>query len=365
MRRYFIKTYGCQMNVADSAKLAAVLEAAGYLPAPNSELADLMLINTCVVRQNAEDRAAWFVTSMKGLKELNPNLRIGLCGCIVTEPGRDVKKQFPHVDFFIPPNSPETLKRFLEPSPPLSPSPIGRGGGLVDRQQGVRAVTTSFVSIMTGCDNYCSYCVVPYVRGRETSRPMDEVLAEIKGLLDQGATDITLLGQNVNSYKFGLAGLLREIHSFVISHSSLVIRFLTSHPRDLNDELIQTVAGLPYVVKDFVLPLQSGDDEILARMNRGYTFDYYLGRINKIRELIPTARISSDLIVGFPGETEEQFQSTLKALELCRFNDVHSFAYSERPLVAAAKLPGQLPEEVKQARLQRLIEANRDLLALA
>jgi tRNA-2-methylthio-N6-dimethylallyladenosine synthase len=332
------------MNVADSAKLAGVLEAAGYTPAGGEKTADIILVNTCVVRQTAEDRAAWYVTSLKGQKKTNPNLKIALCGCIVTEPGRDLKKQFPHVDFFIPPNSPEKLSEFFSSHSlfPVSCSP--------------------YVTIMTGCDNYCSYCVVPYVRGRETSRPMDEVLVEIKGMIEQGATDITLLGQNVNSYQYGLANLLIKIHPLVLRSSSLVLRFLTSHPRDMSDEIIEAVTELPFVAKDFILPLQSGDDEILAKMNRGYTLDYYLGRVKKIRELIPAARISSDIIVGFPGETEEQFQNTLKALELCRFNDVHMFAYSERPMVAAAKLPGQLPEEIKQARLQKLIGMVREML---
>jgi tRNA-2-methylthio-N6-dimethylallyladenosine synthase len=197
------------MNVADSAKLADVLESAGYQATGDSRLADIVLVNTCVVRQTAEDRAAWFVTSLKGQKKENPNLKIALCGCIVTEPCRDLKKQFPHVDWFIPPNGNEELARYLN-SPPLSPSLA-----CPERSRGIKR-GGEFVTIMTGCDNYCSYCVVPYVRGRETSRPMDEVLAEIKGLLEQGITDITLLGQNVNSYKYGLANLLNKIHSFDI-----------------------------------------------------------------------------------------------------------------------------------------------------
>jgi tRNA-2-methylthio-N6-dimethylallyladenosine synthase len=348
------------MNVADSAKLAEVLESVGYLPTPNSELADLILVNTCVVRQTAEDRAAWFVTSLKGQKKIKPNLKIALCGCIVTEPGRDLKKQFPHVDLFIPPNSPQVLEAFL-----LQVAGCKLKDKTGEHETCNMKPVTAFVTIMTGCDNYCSYCVVPYVRGRESSRSMEEVLEEIRGLGEQGIREITLLGQNVNSYKYGLAELFRRINSLMPGSPDLRISFLTSHPRDMSDEIIETVAELPYVAKDFILPLQSGDDEILAKMNRGYTFDYYLGRIRKIRELIHGARISSDLIVGFPGETEEQFQRTLKALELCRFNDVHMFAYSERPMVAAAKLPGQLSAEVKQERLQRLIEANRNLLALA
>jgi len=346
-RRYFIKTYGCAMNVSDAAKLAAVLRSAGYSEADSEQQADMILVVTCVVRQHAEDRAAGYITSLKGLKEKNPNIIIGVCGCIVTEPGRDVKKQFPHVDLFIPPNSPEKLKDLLQPSPPISPSPRGRGG---------------LVTIAHGCDNYCSYCVVPYVRGREFSRPLDEVLAEIKGLIEQGVTDITLLGQNVNSYKPGLANLLMKIKQLVIRNSSFVIRFLTSHPRDMSDEIIEAVAELPFVAKEFLLPLQSGDNEILKRMNRGYTLEHFLGRVEKIRALMPQARITSDILVGFPGETEQQFQNTLKAVKQIKFDEVHMFAYSSRPMTAAAKLSDQLPDEVKQERLQRLISVVRGIV---
>jgi tRNA-2-methylthio-N6-dimethylallyladenosine synthase len=347
--KYFIKTYGCQMNVADSAKLAGVLETAGYTPAGGEKTADIILVNTCVVRQHAEDRAAWFVTSLKGAKSENPHVKIILCGCLVTEPGRDVKKQFPHVDLFIPPNSPDTLMKYLNLSLGIRHS----------------SLKGEFISIMHGCNNFCSYCVVPYVRGREISRTMEEVLEEIRVLGEQGIRDITLLGQNVNAYKYGLAKLLREIGEIVERGTWSVerrISFLTSHPRDMSDEIIEAVAQLPYVVKDFVMPLQSGDDEILQKMNRGYSLAHYLNRVEKIRTLIPQARISTDIIVGFPGETEAQFENTLRALEQIKFNDVHMFAYSARPTVAAAKLPDQLPEAVKQARLQKLIQVVRENL---
>ncbi|MDD4179770.1 MAG: MiaB/RimO family radical SAM methylthiotransferase [Candidatus Margulisbacteria bacterium] len=362
------------MNVADSARLKAVLESAGYQEIRESGFgdsdirglgeADLILVNTCVVRQNAEDRAAWFIQSLKGQKKQNPNLKIGLCGCMVPEPERNLKKQFPHVDFFIPPNSPDVLKQYLAQntkSESRNPKQIRNSNLEIVSDLGFRA--SNFVTIMTGCDNYCSYCVVPYVRGRETSRPMDEILEEIKASRDQGGKEITLLGQNVNSYKPGFANLLIAIQQLVISHSSLVINFMTSHPKDMSDEIIATVAELPYVAKDFHLPLQSGDDEILKKMNRGYTIEYFLGRVAKIRSLMPEARISTDLMVGFPGETEVQFENSIKLLKTVSFTQVNMFAYSPRPQTAAAKMPGQLPEEVKQERLQKLIETNRLLLA--
>jgi len=369
MPHYFIKTYGCQMNIADSDKLAGVLESAGYKVAANAKQADVVLINTCVVRQNAEDRAAWYITSAKGLKNSNPNVKIIVCGCMVSEPGRNPQKSFPHVDLFIPPHSPDVLIKYLN----LHSSFVIRHSLVPSSVEG------SFVSIMTGCDNFCSYCVVPYVRGREYSRPMDEVLAEIKGLLDQGVTDITLLGQNVNSYKYGLAKLLIEIDKILSkphpldpplhlrwrggnpseAREGVRMHFLTSHPKDLSDQIIESVANLPFVAKEFFLPLQSGDDVILQKMNRGYTLEYYLGRINKIRSLMPNATIITDLMVGFPGETEEQFQNTLDVVKKVKFNVINMFAYSARPNTSASKMPDQLPEEEIQERLQRLINLNR------
>ena len=336
------------MNDADSAKLAAVFESAGYTKAEQEKSADIILVNTCVVRQNAEDRAAWFIKSSKGLKKKNPSLKIGVCGCLVTEPGRDLKEMFPHVDFFIPPNSSDKLAEYLHLTFDISHLSLK---------------DSSLVTITHGCNNYCSYCIVPYVRGREYSRPMTEVLAEIKQKIKQGAKEITLLGQNVNSFEPGLANLLKSIHSFDICHLTFVIHFMTSHPKDMSDEIIEAVHQLPYVAKEFHFPLQSGDDEILKKMNRGYTVDYYQGRIKKIRELMPKARITTDIMVGFPGETEEQFQNTLKILKQIHFSSVNMFAYSARPETAAAKMPGPLSQEIIQRRLQELIKTNRKILA--
>lgn len=362
LRKYYLKVYGCQANVYDAGKLAEVLESSGYSPTSDIGQAGIVLVITCVVRQNAEDRATGYIASLAGLKEQSPNIIIGVCGCLVTEPGRDVRKQFPHVDWFIPPNGAKTLAKFLGPQ-----SPVNSHQSLVVSHQSTedrRLMTEDrrLVTIMSGCDNYCSYCVVPYVRGREFSRPLDDILAEVRNLLEQGVTDITLLGQNVNSYKYGLAKLLRGIHQFVIRNSAFVIRFMTSHPRDMSDEIIEAVAELPYVAKEFHLPLQSGDNEILKAMNRGYTVEYFLGRVAKIRSLLPRARITTDLMVGFPGESEAQFNNSLTLIKEVKFNAINMFAYSARPLTAAAKMPGQLPAAVKQARLRALIETNRRLI---
>jgi tRNA-2-methylthio-N6-dimethylallyladenosine synthase len=374
MRRYYIKTYGCQMNLADSQRLARVLEAAGYEGIGDARKADLVLINTCVVRQQAEDRAHGYITSLSNeLKAKKPAPVIGVCGCLVTEPGKDLREIFPRVDFFIPPHSTKELEEFLASTgTPQSFAPMicGREKGIKVNERHAGEV---YINIMCGCDNFCSYCVVPYVRGREESSPMAEVLEEIKLAVQSGARDITLLGQNVNSYKYGLAGLLREIETVMepatkrrgsnceeprrsVSGSEQVfkIHFLTSHPKDLSDDIIRAVFELPYVKKEFIVPAQSGDNEILRKMNRGYTVERYLDMVGRIRALMPKARIVSDLMVGFPGETEEQFQNTLRLVERVKFSAVNMFAYSSRPGTAAAGFPGQLPDEVKQERLKRL-----------
>jgi len=330
------------MNVADSERLAGVLESAGYQATLDVGLADLILVNTCVVRQGAEDRAAGYAFTAKGLREKKPHLKIGLCGCIVTRPGIDVKKQFPHVDFFIPPHSPDILLKYINSSLDISHSSLKRSG------------ITAWVTTMHGCDNFCSYCIVPYVRGREVSRPMEEILEEIKQIDFNQCKEIYLLGQNVNSYKYGLANLLREIE-LNTPNSGLRTRFMTSHPRDMSDDIINAVAELPSVCEFFHLPIQHGSDRILKSMNRGYTADDYRKLIDKIRSKIPNAAITSDVIVGYPGETDQDFCLTLYIIEQIGFDACNTLAYSTRPGTAASKLADDVPREVKQARLQEVM----------
>jgi tRNA-2-methylthio-N6-dimethylallyladenosine synthase len=363
--RYFIKTYGCQMNLADSENLAGVLTSAGYQEADSPEDADILLINVCVVRQSAEDKAAWYITSAKGLKKEKPHLKLGVCGCMVTEPDRDLPKQFPHVDVFIAPNQPERLSEFLRLTTDHRPLTTDHR----KRQQG----TTAWITIMHGCDNFCSYCVVPHVRGREHSRSMEEILEEIKQVDLNKHPEIFLLGQNVNSYKYGLADLLRALENTALSTKMDLpagrqgggtarravgeelprIRFMTSHPRDMSDDIIGAVRDLPHVCEFFHLPLQHGDDEMLKSMNRGYNTDYYLKLVDRIRAKIPGAAITSDVIVGYPGETDEQFQNTLKMIEKVDFDTSNTLAYSTRPGTAASKLKDDVPDKVKQERLQQ------------
>ena len=348
------------MNVSDSEKLSEILESFSFEPVKtgkfrwprlkeNLEKCDIVLVNTCVVREHAENKALGFIDSLRYLKKVKPGIIIGVCGCMTKG---NLKSRFPFVDFFIPPNSPEKLIEYLN----INSSLVISNSSLKPKNQ------KQYVTITHGCNNFCSYCVVPYVRGREVSRPMDEVLAEIKELIEQGATNLTLLGQNVNSYKYGLANLLMEIEKlFSLPVTRYSLRFMTNHPRDFSDEIIETAAELKCVAKDFHLPLQSGDDEILKKMNRGYTVDYYRGRIKKIKELMPKATITTDIIVGFPGETEEQFNNTLDRVREFKFNAVNMAAYSIRPQTASAKLPDHLPEEVKHDRLQMLIQVVHDV----
>jgi tRNA-2-methylthio-N6-dimethylallyladenosine synthase len=348
--KYFIKTYGCQMNLADSERLAGVLESAGYQATGDSRQADIILVNTCVVRKHAEDRAAGYISSLKGLKAKKPDLKIGVCGCLVTEPGRSAASLFPHVDWFIPPNSPDKLIKYIN-------SALGISHSSLTPQRSAEGVT-AWVTIMHGCDNFCSYCIVPYVRGREYSRPVDEVLREIEQIDLEKHPEIFLLGQNVNSYKHGLANLLREIELRITRYALPItrIRFMTSHPRDMTDEIINAVAEIPQVCEYFHLPIQHGDDEILARMNRGYTADYYRKLADKIRSRIPEAAITSDVIVGFPGETDEQFRSTLYIIEQIGFDACNTSAYSVRPGTSASRLPDDVPQKVKHERLQEVMK---------
>ncbi|MFC1637386.1 MiaB/RimO family radical SAM methylthiotransferase [Candidatus Margulisiibacteriota bacterium] len=283
------------------------------------------------------------------MKKDKPHLKIGVCGCLVSEPDRDVKQIFPHVDIFIAPNQPERLVEFLSLND-AALSTKWRGG---TARRAVGEGTTAWVTIMHGCDNFCSYCVVPHVRGRETSRPMEEILAEIKQIDTEQHKEVFLLGQNVNSYKYGLADLLRKIEERMRARTRTRIRFMTSHPRDMSDDIIDAVRDLPHVCEFFHLPLQHGDDAILKSMNRGYNTDYYLKLVDRIRAKIPGAAITSDVIVGYPGETDQQFQNTLKMIEKVGFDTSNTLAYSTRPGTAASKLADDVPDKVKQERLQQ------------
>ena len=350
MAYYHIWTIGCQMNQADSEQLAASLEKLGYQSAQEIEKADLIVLNSCVVRQSAENRVLGKLDSLKELKRLSPDTVVALAGCIVDSEVAALKHRFPHVDLFLKPGQ---FNELLELAKARAPKAS-------DSFTASTLSPTAFVTIIEGCDNFCSYCIVPYRRGREKSHPIAELRCQVESLVEQGVKEITLLGQNVDSYghdlpdKPGLADLLQELDSI---ERLLRIRFLTSHPKDMSRKLIQAVASLGRVCEHISLPVQAGDDEILRAMGRSYTVQSYRELVEQIRFAIPTVALATEIIVGFPGETEEQFQRTIDLLSDIRFDTVHVAAYSARPgTLAAKRLKDNVSLSEKRRRLQEVEE---------
>ena len=368
----FVNTFGCQQNEADSEKILGLASAMGYTPTEDSEKADLIVVNTCAVREHAEKRALSVVGQYKHCKQKKPELVIAVCGCMVSQQHRTekVKTSYPYVDFTFGTSDihlfPTLLRDRLEggkrafPLPPDEP-PVAEDLP-VYRLSSYRA----WVSIMYGCNNFCAYCIVPYTRGRERSRCPEAVEAEVRELVSRGYKEITLLGQNVNSYgkdcsfDCNFAGLLRRLDAI---EGDYVLRFMTSHPKDATEELIDVMASSRHVVHQFHLPAQSGSDPILKKMNRVYNLERYMHTVRYIREKMPDCVISTDIIVGFPGETEEDFEGTLDLLRAVRFDMVYSFIYSPRNGTPAAKAENQVPEDVKGERMQRLLALQTDISA--
>jgi tRNA-2-methylthio-N6-dimethylallyladenosine synthase len=341
MPKYYIWTIGCQMNKAESERLASYFEQLDYEPASADE-ADLIVLNSCVVRQGAEDRVVNKLHNLRQMKRIRPKMTIAVTGCLVNADLTKLEKRFPQVDYFFKPGDyPQWLeKRQWEQTLPPHPAP------------------STFVSIIQGCDNFCSYCIVPYRRGRNKSRAVKEITAEVRELVNRGAKEVTLLGQNVDSYgqdlpeKPDLADLLYELNAI---DGLLRIRFLTSYPRDMSPRLIEAVAALDKVCEQLSLPVQSGSNEILAAMRRGYTVEQYRQLITEIKGKIAEVALSTDVIVGFPSETEEQFQQTLDLLSELRFDTVHVAAYSPRPgTLSAREFEDNIPAEEKKGRLDRV-----------
>jgi tRNA-2-methylthio-N6-dimethylallyladenosine synthase len=363
-RRYFIKTYGCQMNEYDSARMADVLHAGGDLTATdNAAEADVLLMNTCSVREKAQEKVFSLLGEWRKLKALRPEIIIGVGGCVASQEGEAITERAPFVDLVF---GPQTLHRLPEMIAELRRT----GRSVVDvsfpeiekfdhlpapRAEGSRA----FVSIMEGCSKYCSFCIVPYTRGDEISRSFESVLEEVRQLASQGVQEITLLGQNVNAYAGPMAdGALVDLAT-LIHHVSAVpgielIRFTTSHPLEFNESLIEAYANVPKLANHLHLPVQSGSDRILALMKRGYTAIEFKDKVRKLRAVRPDICISSDFIIGFPGETERDFAATLALVRDVGLDQSFAFLYSRRPGTPAASLPDEVPLEVKQERLARL-----------
>jgi tRNA-2-methylthio-N6-dimethylallyladenosine synthase len=362
-KTYNISTFGCQMNENDSEKLAGMLEAMGYKQVNSPEEADLILYNTCCVRENAELKVYGHLGSLKKLKSSKPGLIIAVCGCMMQqkEVVEVIQKKYRHVDLIFGTHNlhkfPELLYQAYNSDKQVSSVNDSEGtiaeGMPIKREHSVKA----WLTIMYGCNNFCSYCIVPYVRGRERSRKLSDIVDEARMLGHQGYKEITLLGQNVNSYGLDLkdgssfAALLRSLEDV---EGIERIRFMTSHPKDLSDDLINAIKECKKVCEHVHLPIQSGSDRILGEMNRKYTREHYFNLVDKIRALIPNVSITTDIIVGYPGETEEDFSQTLDLIERIRFDYVYTFLYSKRTGTPAAKKQDQVSEEVKKRRFDAL-----------
>jgi len=368
LKKYYIWNMGCQMNAADTRRVAAKLEALGFTPAQHEHEADLIVLNTCVVRQSAEDKASGHINSLKPLKKQNPQLVINVMGCLVgyKDPNA-LKDRFPFVDVFSPPSdiNPLLTHLFNEDHHTLLGQGTEEGEYRLPRVQEGQIVSAQ-IPIVYGCSHACTFCIIPFRRGPERSRLAEEVLAEVHTLAEQGVKEVTLLGQIVDRYgkdlKDGstLAGLLRQIHDIPGIER---IRFLTSHPNWMTIELIHTVAELPKIMPHFEVPIQSGDDEILRRMRRAYTAADYRQLVAQIRNAVPEAAIANDIIVGFPGETEQQFENTRALLEELRPDVIHLACYSPRPGTYAAR---HYEDDVSPAEKQRrfqIIEALHERIA--
>ncbi len=356
MKHYHIWTIGCQYNVADSRRAAEGLERLGYRWTRQAEEADLIVLNTCVVRQSAEDKVLGRLSSLKPLKKKRPEAVIAVMGCFVDDIPT-LKQNFPYVDAFLKPSDVEGLVEFIK----------GYRSSAANLQlptSNIQYPISCYVPIIQGCNRFCTYCIVRLRRGRERSRPVDEIVAEVDCLVKRGAREVTLLGQNVDAYGHDLPGqpdladLLTAVHGI---EDLWRIRFLTSHPADMKERIIDAVASLPKVCEHIEIPVQSGDDVILKRMVRGYTVDQYRRLVARIRERIPGVSLATDVIVGFPGETEEQFANTYKLLEETRFDVVHVAAYSLRSGTAASRLPGDVPQEEKERRRKMIEELQEDI----
>lgn len=365
---YYIVTFGCQMNAHDSEKIAGMLEKMGMHASSERDQADFVIFNTCCIRDNAERKALGNITWLKEVRKINPNLLIAVCGCMVQEPKMADKllKEYRFVNLAFGTSNlhrfPELLYETLD---------SGRNIVAVDDTDVIAEGTpvkrlrsdSAYLTIMYGCDNFCSYCIVPYVRGRERSRSMKDILNEAAELQAGGVQEIMLLGQNVNSYGKGLSdhtsfpALLKELDQMGIPR----IRFMTSHPKDLSDELIDIMAAGKHILPQFHLPVQSGSNEILLQMNRHYTRERYLDRVARLREAIPGIGLSTDIIVGFPGETEAHFLETVSLAEEVGFDSAFTFIYSPRTGTKAALMPAQVPPEIASQRIQRLIDLQESM----
>jgi tRNA-2-methylthio-N6-dimethylallyladenosine synthase len=367
MKKFFIETYGCQMNFADSEILASILTAGGYMPVDDYKKADLILVNTCSIREHAEKRVFNRLNEFSSLKKRSPHVKVGIVGCMAERLKEQLLEGQLQVDLVVGPDAYRSLPQLLMQ--------------VEDGQKGINTIlsesetyddikpvktdtngVTAFISIMRGCENFCAYCVVPYTRGKERSRNAETIVNEARLLFEQGYREITLLGQNVNSYKGGTVDFPQLIAQVADINSQLRVRFATSHPKDISDELLNVIARYGNVCKNIHLPVQSGSDATLQKMNRKYTRQWYLSRIDAIKRIIPDCTISTDIIAGFCGETEKDHNDTLTLMREVGYSSAFMFKYSERPDTFAAKnYRDDVPEEIKLRRLNEIINLQREL----
>jgi len=377
MKSFHIITFGCQMNEHDSERMTGILKEQGFRTAENADSADMVILNTCSIREKAEQKFYSELGRLRHLKKANPGLKIAVAGCIAQQEGAGIISRAPYVDLIFGPSDIGRLSVLTAQMPKQTLPVINTSGDPEYHRKRIPTVRIdklkAWVSIMYGCDNFCTYCVVPYLRGRERSRLPEDIVLEVRELAGQGYKEITLLGQNVNSYGKGVENsvdfpaLLRRVHDVPGIER---FRFVTSHPRDLSEGLIEAMRALPKVCEWLHLPIQSGSDAMLASMNRRYSRDEYLEKVRKLRQAIPGITLTTDIIAGFPGETEKDFELTMELLAEVQFDGVFSFKYSKRPGTAALKLDEHLDEATKENRLARIlnlqkeitIQRNRDLI---
>jgi tRNA-2-methylthio-N6-dimethylallyladenosine synthase len=356
--KVFVRTFGCQMNENDSEHISGLLVRAGAGLADRPEDADIVVVNTCAVREKSEEKLSSYLGRLAALKKKRPFL-LGVAGCVAQLRRDELLRKRPFVDFVVGPDNYLELPALVRSAAEAPAVLTGRSRGWREVGQEATARETpwsAFVPVMEGCDKFCAYCVVPFSRGREKFRPLDAVLDEVRGAAGAGAVEVQLLGQNVNSYRdpgsgLGFAGLLERVAAVP---GPAWVRFITSHPKDFGDDIIRAMAANPKVCRSLHLPLQSGSSRVLERMNRGYGREDYLDLVARIRAAVPGILLATDVIVGFPGETEEDFEATCDVLRRVRFAGIFSFRFSPRPLTAAARVPDDVPLEVKKRRLLAL-----------
>ncbi len=368
----YISTYGCQMNVNDTERMLSLLEMVNFVPVETPEKASLIIINSCSVREKPVHKVHSEAGKYQKMKEKNPRLRIGVGGCVAQQEKQKLLKDVPVLDFVFGTDAidklPEIVAQAYELQPNGYPQKVVSARFENEKPYSVETLVrnpgvSTFVNIMKGCDNFCTFCVVPFTRGRERSRTMKEILTDLNALAARGVKEVTLLGQNVNSYESDCSANFATLLKTIAEDTKIErIRYTTSHPKDFDQELVDISAKYRSKICDYIhLPAQSGNTEVLKRMNRGYSREEYLAKVKMIRDGIPGVILTTDLIVGFPGETEEQFEDTVSLIREVRYDNIYAFKYSPRPFTKAAKYEDQVPEDEKQRRLAKLLEVQREI----